>query len=98
MRKITQDAVHAFENAIRFKRDNTEIDVLLNVTIMKLFGNPIAYLYNDPDRTLSVTTHGWFTNVTKERLNGIPGIKIIQKNGVWYLNGNVWDGRLVDIK
>ena len=30
---------------------------------------------------------GYKTNTTKERLNGIPGVCIQQKKGVWYLNG-----------
>ena len=98
MRKITQQAVEAFMDARPFSKDNTTIEVLPNVTIMSLFGNRIAYRYNDPDRTLSVTNAGWFSNTTKERLNGIPGVNIKQKKGEWYLNGEVWDGKLIDVK
>ena len=32
-----------------------QIEVLPNVTIMKLHGNAIAYLYNDVKRTLSIS-------------------------------------------
>ncbi len=74
------------------------IEVLPNVTIMKLYGNRIAYRYNDPERTLSISTTGWFTNTTKERLNAIPGVRIHQKNWQWYLNGEQWDGQLIDVK
>lgn len=73
------------------------IEVKENVTIMKLHGNEIAYRYNDPKKTLSITNAGWATNTTKERLNSIPGVSIQQKAGVWYLNGQVWDGSLKDI-
>ena len=96
-RKITQEAVNAFLNAQKFNKANMSIEVLPNVTIMKLHDNPIAYKYNDPKRTLSITNCGWFSNTTKERLNAIPGVSIQQKQGVWYLNGNIWDGKLIDI-
>jgi hypothetical protein len=56
MKKITLDAVYAFMNAEKFKRDNTEVEVLPNVTVLSLFGNGIAYRFNDPERTLSITT------------------------------------------
>ena len=97
MRNITQAAVQAFNTATPFKKDNTTIEVLPNVTIMKLHGNAIAYRYNDPDRTLSITTCGWHTNTTKDRLNSISGVSIAQKKGQWYLNGKAWDGNLINI-
>jgi len=102
MRKITQDSVNAFLNQQKFYKDNTQVEVLPNVTILKLFGNEIAYLYNDPEQTLSITNSGWFTNTTKERLNALPNVSIQQKtiNNVkkWYLNGQLWNGKLTDIK
>lgn len=97
MRKITRESVQAFMDARPFIKDNTTIHVLPNVTIMSLFGNRIAYRYNDPERTLSITNAGWLSNTTKERLNGIPGVHITQKKGEWYLNGEVWDGKLIDV-
>lgn len=97
MKVITEKSVQAFMNAKRFKRDNTEVVVLPNVTILKLFGNEIAYRYNDPERTLSVTNCGWFSKTTKERLNGIPQVSIRQSKGLWYLNDNYWDGKLTDV-
>ena len=96
-RKITQEAVNAFLNAQKFNKANMTIEVLPNVTIMKLHDNPIAYKYNDPERTLSITNCGWFSNTTKERLNAIPGVSIQQKQGVWLLNGKPWDGKPTDI-
>jgi len=98
MKKITRDSVDAFMNARPFRKDNTEVTVLDNLTILKLFGNEIAYRYNDPERTLSITNAGWFSNTTKERLNGIPNVRIHQKNFNWYLNDKEWDGRLIDVK
>lgn len=98
MRKITKEAINAFMKAEEFNSSNTKVEVLPNVTILKLFGNAIAYRYNDPERTLSITNCGWRSNTTKERLNAIDGVHIVQKKGVWYLNGKEWNGELTDIK
>ncbi len=97
MRKISYDSAEKFMNAEPFKRDNTEVVVLPNVTVLKLFGNEIAYRYNSPERTISITNCGWETNTTKDRLNAIDGVSIHQSKKVWYLNGEAWDGNLIDI-
>lgn len=98
MRNITEQAIEAFYNARKFKSSNTEVIVRDNVTILALHGNEIAYRYNDPEHTLSISTKGWTSNTTKERLNGLTGVHIHQKKGQWYLNGEVWNGNLIDIK
>jgi hypothetical protein len=98
MRKITQQAVAAFNNAESFKSGNTKVIVKPNVTVLLLFNNEIAYKYNDPKRTLSITNAGWESNTTKERLNGLDGVSIQQKAGIWYLNGKEWEGELIDVK
>ena len=98
MRTITKEAVKNFLNAIEFKKDNTKVEVFENVTVLKLHNNSIAYKYNDPEQTLSITMAGWITNTTKERLNGIPGVNISTKKGTLYLNGSVWDSNLIDVK
>lgn len=98
MKKITKESINAFINAKAFRKSNMEVEVKPNVTILRLHGNAIAYLYNDPNKTLSITNCGWFSNITKERLNAIPNVRIYQKNWVWYLNGQEWDGKLIDIK
>ncbi len=97
MRKITIETVMAFMEARPFKKDNMQVEVLLNCTILRLHGNAIAYRYNDPDRTLTITNCGWKSATTKERLNAIPGVHIRQTKGQWYLNGEVWDGKLIDV-
>lgn len=97
MRKVTQNSVNAFLNARPFREGNTTVEVKENVTILKLHNNPIAYKYNDPEKTLSITNAGWESNTTKERLNALPNVSIKQVKGVWYLNGNVWDGKLIDV-
>lgn len=54
-----------------------------------LHGNAIA---RHTPEGVEVTTAGWNSNTTKERLNGIPGVHIQQKNFALFLNGNEWDG------
>ena len=98
MRMTTQKAVAAFNNAESFKSGNTKVIVKPNVTVLLLFNNEIAYRYNDPERTLSITNAGWESNTTKERLNGLDGVSIQQKAGIWYLNGKEWEGELIDVK
>lgn len=98
MRQITQQSIEAFMNAKPFNKQNMSVDVLPNVTILRLHGNAIAYRYNDPEKTLSITNCGWFSNTTKERLNGLPNVSIQQKNFDWYLNGKEWNGEIIDIK
>lgn len=96
MRTITEKAVEKFLNAEPFKSGNTSVKVLPNVTVLVLFGNEIAYKYNNPEKTLAITNCGYKTNTTKERLNALPNVHIQAKKGVWYLNGLEWDGKLTD--
>jgi len=94
MRKITQQAVEAFMNETAFKRSNTTVTIENGVAVMRLYGNLIA---NKIEDQIQITNAGWFSNTTKERLNGIPGVSIRQKRGDWYLNGEQWDGTLINI-
>tara|TARA_R110000824_G_scaffold396686_1_gene598463 strand:- start:43 stop:339 length:297 start_codon:yes stop_codon:yes gene_type:complete len=97
MRLITKQSVEAFMNAQKFKKANMSVEVLPNVTILKLYNNAIAYRYNDPQRTLTIDSCGWFTPTTKERLNALEGVNIQQKDFVWFLNGEEWNGSKIDI-
>ncbi len=97
MRQITSETIQAFNNSKKFKKSNMEVEVLPNVTIMKLHDNEIAYRYNDPNRTLKITNAGWKTRTTKERLNGLSGVRIYQEKGDWFLNGEYWNGKLVNV-
>ncbi len=103
MRKITRESVKAFLNAKKFNKSNMSVEVLPNVTVLKYQGNEIAYKYNDPNNTISITNCGWESNTTKERLNGVITLSglnnsgIYQKNWVWYLDGKEWNGGLTDL-
>ena len=98
MRQITKDSINAFYNQEAFSKSNMIVQVLPNVTVLKYHNNDIAYLYNDPENTLSITNCGYFTSTTKERLNALKGVNLYQKNFVWHLNGKEWNGKLIDIK
>lgn len=103
MRLITKESVKAFLNAKKFNKSNMNVEVLPNVTILKYQGNSIAYKYNDPKQTISITNCGWESNTTKERLNGVIALsglnvnRIYQKNWQWYLDGKQWNGNLIDL-
>lgn len=99
MRKITEAAVAAFLSGEEFRRDNTRVEVrpfkLASEpsVILVLHGNPIAcYLESAGVSSLQVCDGNHQTNTTKERLNGLPGVRVHQKAGRWYLNGVAWDG------
>lgn len=91
-RKITQDAANAFIVGANFRRDNTSVvvDNVDGTVTMFLHGNQIAKKMVGVE--VQVSNAGWFSNTTKERLNGIPGVSVCQRKGVWYLNGKEWDG------
>lgn len=92
MRAITREAVDAFLNAEPFNKSNTRVEIRDGEAFMYLFGNMIAHKY---DGGLYITTCGWESNTTKERLNGIlkaMGLgRIFQQNFVWYLNHGTED-------
>ncbi len=101
MRKVTQQAAQAFNQNINFKSGNTQVEVLPwwdggTCTNLRLHCNIIACKFSSTG-AFRVTNAGWQSNTTKERLNGLPGVSISQKAGVWYLNGNVWDGSLITV-
>lgn len=71
--------------------DNTKVESVGYTRILSLFGNDIAHR-KEGTREISIQDAGWKTNTTQERLNGIPGVRLTRKKGVWFLNGEEWDG------
>lgn len=98
MRQITKDSINAFYNKTNFKKSNTEVFYSKNqeTSYLNLHGNTIA-VYKHFNNSLLISSCGWKTNTTKERLNALKGVTIQQKNFVWYLNGKEWNGELTDI-
>jgi hypothetical protein len=90
MRKITKEAVSKFLSKETFRKSNMSVEESSGVYKLKLHGNTIATI--DELGVLSVSNAGWRSNTTKERLNGIPGVRVHQRNWNWFLNGVEWDG------
>lgn len=96
MRKITQEAVNAFENGYTLYKQN----MIVNEHGMFLHGNKIAEytsLYKDGNKSINITLAGWNTNTTRERLNGLQGVHVTTKQGQAYLNGEKWSGEWITI-
>lgn len=86
MRKITEQACHAFLNGYNFNLSNTQVVNNTQECAMYLWGNKIATRCNN---RVSVSLAGWNSNTTRERLRGL-GANIRVKKGVPYItfNGN----------
>ena len=97
MRKITREAYQAFINKEPFAKSNTTVQVSEDGSVVQLLlhDNVIAKQVNG---TLSITSAGWPTNNTKERLNSLPGVRIHPAKGVWYLNDRYWNGDWIIIE
>ena len=89
-RKITNESIDKFLSRETFKKSNMEVDQCYGQYRLKLHGNTIAVL--DEFNMLSISNAGWESNTTKERLNGLPHVRIHQRKFQWYLNGNEWNG------
>ena len=98
MRQITEESTKAFLNKGKLSKQNMHIfyDRYDQTSRMLLHNNCIA-TYDYDNKILSISNCGWFSNTTKERLNALPNVDIRQKNYVWYLNGEEWDGNKIDI-
>tara|TARA_R100001086_G_scaffold158464_2_gene84893 strand:- start:1768 stop:2154 length:387 start_codon:yes stop_codon:yes gene_type:complete len=103
MRKITKEAVKAFYNNYNYSKDNTQVrhsgTGSLYTSFFYLHNNLIATKQKDE---LIISNCGWFSNTTKERLNGIlnyiGNVGIYQKRFQWFLNGEKWNGQRTKIK
>jgi hypothetical protein len=83
-RQITDEIVRAFMNGENKKKSNSEVKADCTGVRMYLFGNLIAERVGNRIR---ITMAGYPTTTTRERLNGIPGVSLTQKNYKQYLNG-----------
>ena len=96
MRKITKESIKAFYNREPFKKSNTVVENIKGITKLKLYNNTIAKL--DENSELFITTADWNTRTTRERLNGLSGVRLGTKKGQLYLNNIPWDGKLTNIR
>ena len=97
MRKITSEACAALMGGYALNKQNMRVYEASDGWGMMLFGNLIAQHLPD-DKILAITTAGWNTNTTRERLNGLPGVHVYKNKGILHLNGEVWDGKWKTIK
>lgn len=77
-------------NCRTLKIDNSETDG----RSLWLFGNKIAEWRHSE---LWITSAGWLTKTTKERLNGLPGVCLQKVRGRWFLNGWMWNGDWIQV-
>ena len=82
-RKITQKAVRALVTGDVFRSGNT----VVGNGVLSLHGSAIVKV---EDGAVWIRTNGYETATTKERLNGVPGVSICQRDWQWYLNGEIW--------
>ena len=90
MRLITEKVVGAFNSGLSARSGNT-----------KSTGNEL-FLHNNliarrVDGKVEISNAGWSSSTTKERLNGISGVSVHQKNHEWFLNGQKWDGSWIAV-
>ena len=76
------------------------------ITELLLHGNMIAkmvkqHINGEYQTTISMTSAGWTTATTRERLNGllhhIDAGSIRQKDFTWYYNGEYWNGASIAV-
>ena len=97
-RKITTESIRAFMAGKPFNKANMSVEVRpfkgeSNMSVvLKLHGNVIARRTISDVPMLEICDGNWQTATTKERLNAIPGVSVVQKNFQWYLNGAAWNG------
>jgi hypothetical protein len=98
MRQITQDVIRAFWQGVKFNRANSSVEITEHCVVLKLHGNAIARRDIGNKQVFAICDGGWTSNTTKERLNGLRGVRIYQKDWQWYLNGQCWEGVWTTIK
>ena len=105
MKKITKQAIEAFygvsltnedtkQRHIVRSKGNTQVRQTIHhsgqsyIAELWLHGNKIA---KRSVEGLAINPQGYCTVTTKERLNGLPGVHITQRNFIWRLNGEELD-------
>ena len=93
MRKITRESVNALLQGRCYNKDNTRVAIVEQGMALFLHGNAIALVTLNGQ--IKITTAGYNTKTTKERLNGLPGVNLKTKKGQLQLNGADYDGSWV---
>jgi hypothetical protein len=85
MRKVTEQILFAFNSNMTRKVDNT----LCTGEAVVLHGNKIVKRENGK---VFISTAGWNTRTTIERLNAFTNKRVYVKKGQLMLGEQVWDG------
>jgi hypothetical protein len=85
MRKVTEQILFAFNRNMTRKVDNT----LCTGDSVLLHGNKIVKRENGK---VFISTAGWNTRTTIERLNAFTNKRVYVKKGQLMLGEQVWDG------
>tara|TARA_R110002110_G_scaffold362595_2_gene572439 strand:- start:15 stop:443 length:429 start_codon:yes stop_codon:yes gene_type:complete len=100
MRKVTRESIDALYAFRKYKSGNTKVVVVDGCrAVLSLHGTPLVKLtlgigWQDTE----ITTGGYNTSTTKERLNGVPGVHVYHSKHQLYLNGKEWDGEWVAVE
>ena len=87
MRKVTQNAINAFNAGGMMSEGNTTV----TNGLMYLHGRLIAR-WNDQGK-LEISDGGYcVSRTTAERLRNLKGVDLVIKDLCWVLNGKSWDG------
>lgn len=90
MRNITKEAINALFAGNDYHYDNT----IVHGGTLRLHNNAIVEIRHDG---LYITTAGWNTTTTKERLNGLQGVRVHTVKHQLMLNGVAWDGQWIKV-
>lgn len=90
MRIVTRRAIDALMDGTDITIDNTKVrgDTLF------LHDNPIIQVREDG---VYIQTAGWNTITTRERLNGLPKVRVYSHKRQLHLNGEPWDGNWIKV-
>lgn len=91
----------AFYNNEKFSSGNTQVSdkgIFLHGNKIAEWQSLYAPLKKDGNMKINITLAGWNTSTTRERLNGLKGVRVTTKQGQAYLNGKAWDGEWVTVE
>lgn len=91
MKKISIEAARALTERKNFRKSNTEVKVDNSGNAhLYLFGNRIAV--NTAGNDFFITTAGWWTRTTFDRLGALPLVSIRKNRNRLTISGAQWDG------
>lgn len=90
MRIVTRRAIDALIEGRDMTLDNTKV----RGNTLFLHDNPIIQVREDG---VYIQICGWNTITTRERLNGLPKVRVYSHKRQLHLNGVPWDGNWIKV-